>query len=73
MIDSIICLVLLIICIIEVRQHNEKVEELWPDETYNQKDREMRREMTVSLVGHYFFLLILIGFLIKSIIQEYIV
>ena len=26
-----------------------------------------------SLVGHYLFLLILIGFLIKSIIQEYIV
>ena len=60
-------IILSIILILELKDHNKKVEQLWPDHG-DQRQTDYRLKMTVSLYSHYFLLLIMIVLFVLDLI-----
>ena len=67
-------IVLLIICLVDLNDHNKKVDKMFADPDPNLPDARhwrMRHELHVSLYGFYLLLILLIALLIKSLINEF--
>lgn len=61
------CIFVLIICLVDLVNHNKKVDELFPDDS-NQHHWHMRSELKIRFYGFGILLILLIAFFIKSII-----
>ena len=62
-----ICAVFLIICLVDLVNHNKKVDELFPDDS-NKQHWNMRLELKIRLYVFVLLLIFLIGFFVWSII-----
>ena len=60
-----IAIALSLFCIYEIKDHNNKVEQLFPDPA-DQKQFNMRSELKISLVGHGLLLIALIAYFLSS-------
>ena len=61
-----ICIVWLVICLFDLRDHNKKVEEMFPDHS-DKHQNEKRHELTISFYGFGFLILMMLGLFIRSI------
>lgn len=64
------CAILLFFAIGDLHQHNKKVEKMFPDPD-DKRQSDMRRELTISLFGFYFVLIILVGASVLSLIKAF--
>jgi hypothetical protein len=60
------CAIWLAICMVDLHSHNKKLEKMFPDES-NADHRNKRMELSISLYGFGFLMVILIGLFVRSI------
>ena len=58
----------LALCIVDIRDHNKKVEEEWPDDS-DQHHWHMRQKFRINLIGHYFLAILLAAMLVRNILS----
>lgn len=66
--EYIIVVLVYLILVYEIHQHNQKVEKEWPDHTDPEHFR-MREKFSVPMYGPIFFLLLLIGVFVKDLLS----
>ena len=64
-IGYLVCAIWLIICLVDLYDHNRKVEKMFPDSA-DPSQNASRRELTVSFYGFGFLIIMLIVFFIRS-------
>ena len=61
-------ILVLLLCMYEIKEHNNKVENLFPDET-DTHQYYMRSQLLIPFVGHGLLLIVLIVFFVSSLIR----
>ena len=63
----IICAVWLVVCLVDLHNHNNKVNEMFPDHS-DRRQNEKRHDLTISFYGFGFLIIMMIGFFIRSVV-----
>ena len=67
--EFIACLAVAIFNLIDLKEHNKKVDQTWPDYS-DQRQSDMRLRFTLHFGGEYILIILLAGLFIKHLLEE---